>query len=81
MNYIYEDSNNPTQALNDAKSALSSVGKAPEVNNNGGSLGETVKNAVKAALPGSDNSNSSSTSEAYNQIINDYVSEFHTWAK
>jgi hypothetical protein len=73
--YIYEDSNNPTQALNDAKSALSSVGKAPEVNNNGGSLGETVKNAVKAALPGSN------TNEAYNQIINDYVSEFHTWAK
>jgi hypothetical protein len=75
MNYIYEDSNNPTQALNDAKSALSSVGKAPEVNNNGGSLGETVKSAVKAALPGSN------TNEAYNQIINDYVSEFHTWAK
>jgi hypothetical protein len=73
--YIYEDSNNPTQALNDAKSALSSVGKAPEINNNGGSLGETVKNAVKAALPGSN------TNEAYNQIINDYVSEFHTWAK
>ena len=73
--YIYEDSNNPTQALNDAKSALNSVGKAPEVNNNGGSLGETVKNAVKAALPGSN------TNEAYNQIINDYVSEFHTWAK
>ena len=73
--YIYEDSNNPTQALNDAKSALNSVGKAPEVNNNGGSLGETVKNAVKAALPGSN------TNEAYNQIINDYISEFHTWAK
>ncbi len=75
--YIYEDSNNPTQALNDAKSALNSVGKAPEVNNNGGSLGETVKNAVKAALPGSN----SSTNEAYNQIIDDYISEFHTWAK
>ena len=75
--YIYEDSNNPTQALNDAKSALNSVGKAPEVNNNGGSLGETVKNAVKAALPGSN----SSTNEAYSQIIDDYISEFHTWAK
>jgi hypothetical protein len=73
--YIYEDSNNPTQALNDAKSALNSVGKPPQINSSGGSLGETVKNAVKAALP------NGNTNEAYNQIINDYVSEFHTWAK